>query len=160
MSARRRKEVEGYVRWVLPNLTRGHYSNNASAAMHVGKTGNIISYAHRTKRGQGTNWEGTSGRAEGNMLNEILADLIGKDKMMIAKAVLDKDAACHEVLLSRSPETDIVYCGNHTAKTFHADLEKVKKTPCQVSQYGEQRVIVLACELSSLVVWLCRKWFA
>ena len=114
-------------------LTRGHYSNNASATMHDAKTGNIIGYAHRTKRGQGANWEGTSGGAEGNMLDEILADLIGKEKMTITKAVLDKDAACHEVLLSRSPETDIVYCGNHTAKTFHADLEKVKKTPCQVS---------------------------
>ena len=119
-------------------LTRGHYSNNASATMHDAKTGNIIGYAHRTKRGQGANWEGTSGEAEGNMLDEILADLIGKEKMTITKAVLDKDAACHEVLLSRSPETDIVYCGNHTAKTFHADLEKVKKTPCQVSaEYNE-----------------------
>ena len=34
-------------------LTRGHYSNNASATMHDAKTGNIIGYAHRTKRGQG-----------------------------------------------------------------------------------------------------------
>ena len=118
-------------------LTRGHYSNNASATMHDAKTGNIIGYAHRTKRGQGANWEGTSGGAEGNMLDEILADLIGKEKMTITKAVLDKDAACHEVLLSRSPETDIVYCGNHTAKTFHADLEKVKKTPCQVNTSNE-----------------------
>ena len=111
-------------------LTRGHYSNNASATMHDAKTGNIIGYAHRTKRGQGANWEGTSAGAEGNMLDEILAGLIGKEKMKITKAVLDKDAACQEVLLSRSPETDIVYCGNHTAKTFHADLEKVRKTPC------------------------------
>ena len=118
------------------HLTRGHYSNNASATMHDAKTGNLIGYALRTKRGQGANWEGTSGRAEGNMLDEILKDLIGKEKMTISKAVLDKDAACHKVLLSRSPETDIVYCSNHTAKTFHADLEKVKKTPCQVSQYG------------------------
>ena len=55
------------------------------------------------------------------MPKEILADMIGKKKMMITKAVLDKDAACHKVLLSRSPEMDIVYCGNHTAKTFHAD---------------------------------------
>ena len=114
-------------------LTRGHYSNKASATMYDAKTGNIIGYAHRATRGQGANWEGTSGGAEENMLDEILADLIGKEKMKITKTVLDKDAACHEVLLSRSPETYIVYCGNHTAKTFHADLEKVKKTPCQVS---------------------------
>lgn len=114
-------------------LTRGHYSNNASATMHDAKTGNIIGYAHRTKRGEGANWEGTSGGAEGNMLDEILVELIEKEKLKIKKAIIDKDAACHEVLLSRSPETDIVYCGNHTAKTFHTDLERVKKTPCQVS---------------------------
>ena len=114
-------------------LTRGHYSNNASATMHDAKTGKIIGYAHRTKRGEGANWEGTSGGAEGNMLDEILTDLIDKEKMTIRKAIIDKDAACQEVLLSRSPEIDIVYCGNHTAKTFHTDLERVKKTPCQVS---------------------------
>ena len=61
------------------------------------------------------------------MLDEILADLIVKEKMTITKAVLDKDAACHEILPSRSPETDIVYWANHTDKTFHADLEKVIK---------------------------------
>ena len=87
------------------------------------------------------------------MLDEILADLIGKEKMTISKAVLDKDAACHEVSLSRSPETDIVYCGKHTAKTFHADLEKVKKTPCQVSQYGatSYSISVRIVEFSSSV---------
>ena len=43
-------------------LTRGHYSNNPSATMRDAKTGNIIGYTHRTKRGQGANWEGTSDR--------------------------------------------------------------------------------------------------
>lgn len=114
-------------------LTRGHYSNNSSATMHDAKTGNIIGFAHRTKRGQGANWQGTSGGAESNMLQEILAEVVKEEKMTIAKAVIDKDAACHDVFLSICPEAEIVFCGNHTAKTFHADLEKVKKTPCQVS---------------------------
>ena len=73
-----------------------------------------IGYAHRTKREQGANCEGTSGGAEGNMLDEILADLIDNERMKIKKAIIDKDASCQEVLLSRSPETEIVYCGNHT----------------------------------------------
>ena len=104
-------------------LTRGHYSNNSSATMHDAKTGNIIGYAHRTKRGQDANWEGTSDGAEGNMLDEILADLIENERMTIKKAIIDKDASCHEIILTRSPETEIVFCGNHTAKTFHTDLE-------------------------------------
>lgn len=66
------------------------------------------------------------------MLDEILADLIDNERMKIKKAIIDKDALCQEILLSRSPETEIVYCGNHTVKTFHTDLERVKKTPCQV----------------------------
>ena len=101
-------------------LTRGHYSNNSCATMHDAKTGNIISYAHRTKRGQDVNREGTSDGAR-------------YEGMTIKKAIIDKDAFCHEIILTRSPEIEIVFCGNHTAKTFHTDLERVKKTPCQVS---------------------------
>ena len=67
------------------------------------------------------------------MLDVILADLIENERMTIKKAIIDKDASCHEIILTRSPETEIVFCGNHTAKTFHTDLERVKKTPCQVS---------------------------
>ena len=41
-------------------LTRGRYWNNSSATVHDAKN---IAYSHRTKRGQGANWEGTSGVA-------------------------------------------------------------------------------------------------
>ena len=71
--------------------------------------------------------------AEGNMVDKILADLIENDRMTIKKAIIDKAASCHEIILTRSPETEIVFCGNHTAKTFHTDLERVEKTPCQLS---------------------------
>ena len=55
-------------------LPIGHYSNNVSATVHNAKTGNIIGYAHRTKQVQVANWEGTSGGAEGNLLDEILVE--------------------------------------------------------------------------------------
>ena len=112
-------------------LTRGHYSNNSSATVHDAKTGKIIAYSHRTKRGQGANWEGTSGGAEGDMFGEMLEDLLGT--FLINKCTMDNDSSCQEILLAKSPETEIVICGNHRAKTFHADLQKVKNTPCQVS---------------------------
>ena len=67
------------------------------------------------------------------MLDEILVDLIENEGMTIKKALIDKDASCHEILLTRSPETEIEFFGNHTAKTVHTELERVKKTPCQVS---------------------------
>ena len=52
-------------------LTRGHCSNNSSATVHDVKSGKIIAYAHRTKHGQGANWEGTSGGAEGDMFGYL-----------------------------------------------------------------------------------------
>ena len=53
-------------------LTRGHHSNNSSATLHDYATGKIAWFAHRTKRGNQHNWEGTSGGAEGDMLDEVL----------------------------------------------------------------------------------------
>lgn len=107
-------------------MTLGLYTISVRQTCQYHTRCNIIGYAHRTKRGQGANWEGTSGGAEGNMLDEILADLIGKEKMTITKAVLDKDAACHEVLLSRSPETDSVLRQPH-CQNLPCRLGKSKK---------------------------------
>ncbi len=53
-------------------LTRGHYSNNSSATLHDYSTGNIAWFTHRTKRGPGHDWIGTSAGAEADMLDELL----------------------------------------------------------------------------------------
>ena len=54
-------------------LTRGggHYSNNSSVTLHDFSTGKIAYFAHRTKRGPGHNWSGTSAGAEADMLDEL-----------------------------------------------------------------------------------------
>lgn len=39
-------------------LTRGHYSNNASATLHDYETGQIAWFCHRTKQGEGTTGRG------------------------------------------------------------------------------------------------------
>ena len=44
------------------------------------------------------------------MLDEILADLIENDLMTIKKATIDKAASCYEIILTRSPETEILFC--------------------------------------------------
>ena len=56
-------------------LTRGHYSNNSSATLHDYVTGDIAWFQHRTKRGRGHNWQGTSNGAESNMFDEILKEV-------------------------------------------------------------------------------------
>ena len=45
-------------------LTQGHHSNNSSATLHDYASDKIAWFAHRTKSGQGANWEGMSGGAE------------------------------------------------------------------------------------------------
>ncbi|KAK3740422.1 hypothetical protein QZH41_013488 [Actinostola sp. cb2023] len=111
-------------------LTRGHYSNNSSATIHDQKSGEIIGYAHRSKRGRCSNWNGTSSGAEGDMFSKILESIID-DNFKLDKCTMDQDSSCQEILLSKSPETQVIICGNHRSKTFHSELEKVKKTPCQ-----------------------------
>lgn len=56
-------------------LTRGHHSNNSSATLHDYATGDIAWFKHRTKRGQGHNWQGTSTGAESSMFDEILKEV-------------------------------------------------------------------------------------
>ena len=43
------------------HLTRGFHANNASGTIHDEQTGKVLRYAHRSKRGVGSNWTGTSG---------------------------------------------------------------------------------------------------
>ena len=37
-------------------LTRGYHANNASGTIHDVKSGKIVAFAHRSKRGLGSNW--------------------------------------------------------------------------------------------------------
>lgn len=112
-------------------LTRGFHANNASGTIHDEQTGRVLQFAHRSKRGHGSNWTGTSGGAEGDIFEELLTNL-QKDSFDVKECVMDHDSRCANVLLEKFPEAEVVYCGNHTVKTFHSELENVKKTPCQV----------------------------
>ena len=56
-------------------------SNNSAATIHEAKTGNVIGYTHIALNGDRMpTGRGASDGAEGNVLNEILADLIENDR--------------------------------------------------------------------------------
>ena len=76
-------------------LTRGHYSNNSSATLHDYFTGRIAYFKHRTKRGAGHNWDGTSGGAEADMFDEILTE-VKEAGYTIKKIVTDRQGFVHE----------------------------------------------------------------
>jgi hypothetical protein len=108
-------------------LTRGHYSNNSSATIHDHKQGGIAWFTHRTKRGPGHNWVGTSGGTEGDMYDEL--------GFSIAEIITDKDSSGNAIFCRHFPEGTITYCSNHCAKTLHKDLERIKKMKCEVSYF-------------------------
>ena len=112
-------------------LTRGHHSNNSSATLHDYTTGEIAWFSHRTKRGQAHNWEGTSGGAEGHMLDEVLGK-VKADGFILREIITDKDSAMNAIFCKYFPEGTITYCSNHCAKTMHKDLQKVKQSKCEV----------------------------
>ena len=56
-------------------LTRGHHSNNVSATLRDEQTDSIGWFAHRTMKGKGAIWEGTSFGTEGDMLLSILNEV-------------------------------------------------------------------------------------
>ena len=112
-------------------LTRGHYSNNSSATLHDYSTGNIAYFTHRTKRGPGHNWAGTSAGAEADMLDELL----GKAKQYgfrVHEMVADKDTSVNATFCRHFPEGTVTYCSNHCAKSLHKHLEKIKRNKCEV----------------------------
>ena len=113
-------------------LTRGHHSNNSSATLHDYTTGKIAWYTHRTKRGVGHNWEGTSNAAEADMFEEILAG-VKNEGFNISEIINDKDSSLNSIFCQHFPEGTVTYCSNHSAKTFHKDLLKVRQSKCEVS---------------------------
>ena len=112
-------------------LTRGHYSNNSSATLHDHSTGKVAYFAHRTKKGPGHNWCGTSGGAEADMLDELLGR-VRQDGFVLQEIITDKDTSINGTFCRHFPEGTVTYCSNHCAKTLHKNLEKVKKNKCEV----------------------------
>ena len=118
------------IRWFY--LTRGHYSNNSSGTLHDYCTGGVAWFTHRTKRGKGHNWEGTSNGAEGNMFDELL-EKAKAEEFLIKEIVTDKDSSGNAIFCNHFPEGSITYCSNHCAKTLHKEMQNVKPTKCTVS---------------------------
>ena len=112
-------------------LTRGHYSNNSSASLHDHNTGSIAWYKHRTKRGSHHNWEGTSNRAEADMFDDILGEVVKAD-FTVSEMVTDKDSSMNSIYCRHFPEGTITYCSKNNAKTLHKDLQRIKQNKCQV----------------------------
>lgn len=118
-------------------LTHGYHSNNSSGTLHDVASDKIAWFTHRTKRGVGSNWVGTSSGAERDMLRTMLDD-VKASGFQITQLVMDHDTSSSNIACTAFPEVQITYCGNHSAKTFHRDLANLKAIPCKVCISYEQ----------------------
>ena len=107
-------------------LTWGHYLNNSSATLHDHSTGKIAYFSHRTKKGPGHNWSGTSGGAEADILDELLGKA-KEDGLVVQEVVTDRDSSINATFCRHFLEGKVTYFSNHCAKTLHIDLEKIKR---------------------------------
>ena len=66
------------------------------------------------------------------MLDELLEKVKAKG-FIIKEIVTDKDSSGNAIFCNRFPEGSITYCSNHSAKTLHKELHKIKPNKCTVS---------------------------
>ena len=92
-------------------LTRGHHSNNSSATLHNVESDCIAWFTHRTKRGKGSNWEGTSSGAEGDMLDELLRK-VKSEGYTVGQIIMDHNTSANAIVCTHFPDIHITYWGS------------------------------------------------
>ena len=85
---------------------------------------------HCTKCGKSSNWEGTSSGAEGDMLDELLHK-VKCEEYVINQIIMDHDTSANAMVCTHFPSIHITYCSNHSAKSLHYELSKIKSLSCK-----------------------------
>ncbi len=65
------------------------------------------------------------------MFDEMLSEV--EAGFNVTEMVTDKDSSMNTIYCRYCPEGTITFCSNHSAKTLHTDLQKVKQSKCKVS---------------------------
>ena len=117
------------------------------STMHDVVSDRIAWFTHRTKCGPGANWKGTSGGTEGDMMDKLLKDA-KRQGFTISQIITDHDTFASTIATNHFPNVNIIYCGNHTAKTFHGDLIKIRAIWSKVRKFTFHYVIYNAIPYS------------
>ena len=107
-------------------LTRGHYSINSSAMLHDYSTGGVA-------------WSLIGPRGATDMLDELL-EKVKAEGFIIKEIVTDKDSSGNAIFCNHFPEGSITYCSNHSAKTLHKQLHKIKPNKYTVSTWNYESI--------------------
>ena len=65
------------------------------------------------------------------MFDELLKK-VKDENFVIQEIVTDKDSSGNAIFCNHFPEGSITYCSNHSAKTLHKELQKIKANKCPV----------------------------
>jgi len=108
---------------------RGHYSDNASAALYDLPTGKILFRAHRSRTGVDHNYSGSSKQMESDMIGSMALDA-KKCGFNVSLCVMDGDSGSRNSLKAVFPKAEIVSCTNHHAKNFFVLVKEVQAMKC------------------------------
>ena len=107
-----------------------HY-NNSSATLHDHSTGKVAWFTHRTKRGPGH-----TGPVHRLVLSQTCwRRFLARPKMRdlpFRNSYVTRIRLQTPYSVVTSPEGTITYCSNHSAKNLHKNLEKIKRSKCEV----------------------------
>ena len=105
--------------------------------MHDAESDHIAWFIHCTKHGKGSNWEGTSSGTEGEMLDELLGK-VKSNRHNLDQIVMDHDTASNAIVCSHFHNIHITYCSNHSAKSFHYELNIIMSLSCKCKKEGKK----------------------
>ena len=63
----------------------------------------------------------------------IIVEEVKAKRFEVNQIIMNHDTSGGNIACSVFPEVRITYCGNHTAKSFHHDLMKIKSVHCKVN---------------------------
>ena len=109
----------------------GHHSNNSSATLHDVESDPTAWFTHCTKCGKGSNWEEYHPVQKGDILDELLGK-VKSNGYNLDQIVMDHDTTSNVIVCYHFPDIHIAYCSNHSAKSFHYELNKTScaHLPC------------------------------
>ena len=103
------------------------------ATLHDVESDHIAWFTNCTKHGKGSNWERASFGAEGDILDELLGK-VKSNGYNLDQIVMDHNTASNAIVCSYFPDIRISYSSNHSAKSFHYELNKIKLFSCKCNK--------------------------
>ena len=56
----------------------------------------------------------------------------------VGQIIMDHDTSANVIVCTHFPDIHIIYCSNHSAKSFHHELSKIKSLSCKCKKEGRK----------------------